>query len=76
MINELDIVALAVDLPEHGLKEGDTGTVVFVHEPGQYEVEFITLQGDTIALLPLSEEQVRPVAPGEVPHARLVELQR
>ena len=73
MINELDIVALTVDLPEHGLKQGDTGAVVFVYEPGQYEVEFITLQGDTIALLPLSEDQVRPVVSGEIPHARMVE---
>lgn len=73
MINELDVVALTVDLPEHGLKQGDTGTVVFVYVPGQYEVEFVTLRGDTLALLPLSDEEVRAVVPGEIPHARMVE---
>ena len=32
MIRELDNVVLTVDLPEHGLKKGDVGTVVLVHD--------------------------------------------
>ncbi|MEH2226895.1 DUF4926 domain-containing protein [Nostoc sp.] len=39
MIQELDRVILTSDLPEHSLEEGDTGTVVLVHQGGKgYEV--------------------------------------
>ncbi|MCC7447508.1 MAG: DUF4926 domain-containing protein, partial [Anaerolineae bacterium] len=50
MIEELDSVVLTVDLPEHSLVAGDIGTVVLVHGKGEgYEVEFVTLDGQTIA---------------------------
>ncbi len=50
MIKELDRVVLTVDLPEHGLQEGDIGTVVLVHRGGEgYEVEFVALDGETVA---------------------------
>ena len=59
MIRELDSVILTVDLPEHGLKKGDVGTVVMMHHGAGYEVEFITLTGETIAVVSLAENQVR-----------------
>jgi Domain of unknown function (DUF4926) len=31
MIKELDTIVLAEDIPEHGLKRGDLGTVVLLH---------------------------------------------
>ncbi|WP_460983407.1 DUF4926 domain-containing protein [Spirosoma fluminis] len=31
MMNERDLVALLIDLPEAGLFRGDVGTVAFVH---------------------------------------------
>ena len=34
MIRELDTVVLTEDLPEHGLKLGDLGTVVLIHTAG------------------------------------------
>lgn len=41
-IHELDIVALARDMPEEGLTAGQTGTAVYVHNQGEaFEVEFI-----------------------------------
>ena len=44
MIQELDSVVLTTDLPEHGLVQGDIGTIVLVHGDGKgYEVEFVTL---------------------------------
>lgn len=73
MIEELDIVVLACDLPEHGLKQGDTGTVVLLHGDAGYMVEFMTLDGETVAVVSLAKEQVRPIAPGEMPHARALE---
>jgi hypothetical protein len=38
----LNVVVLARDIPERGLKSGDMGTVVDVYEPGEIEVEFAT----------------------------------
>jgi hypothetical protein len=72
MLKELDTVVLAVDLPEHGLSRGDLGTVVLVHEDKGYEVEFMTLDGETLAVVSLFADQVRPVGHGEIAHARAV----
>lgn len=73
MINELDSVVLTRDLPEHGLKAGDLGTVVLVHGAGAgYEVEFVTLVGETIAVATVNAESVRSVGEGEIAHVRRV----
>jgi len=60
MIKELDTVILTEDLPEHALKRGDIGTVVLVHDPTGYEVEFMTLDGETLAIVSLMPEQICP----------------
>jgi uncharacterized protein DUF4926 len=70
MLNENDSAVLARDLPEYGLKSGDVGTIVLVHPAGGYEVEFMTLDGETIAVASLPLDAVRPIARREVPHAR------
>jgi hypothetical protein len=73
MIQELDSVVLTADLPAYGLQRGDIGTVVLVHGAGAgYEVEFVTLAGQTVAVVSLSSSQVRPVANGEIAQARTV----
>ncbi len=75
MIQELDVIILSCDLPEHGLKEGDIGTVVLVHNGGKgYEVEFTALAGETVAIVTLLASQVRPVHQGEIAHARPMEF--
>ena len=74
MLSELDNVVLAVDLPEKGLRRGDIGTVVLVHCSGSgYEVEFATLDGETIAVVSLQSSQVRPISPREIAHVRSLE---
>jgi len=71
VIDELDEVVLTCDLPDHRLAAGDIGTVVLVHDEGKgYEVEFMTLDGETIAVATLRAEQVRPVQHDEIAHAR------
>ncbi len=71
MIRELDLVILECDLAQHGLTRGDVGTVVLVHEGGAgYEVEFTALDGETIAVVTLSADQVRAAVGGEIAHAR------
>ena len=74
-MKELDSVVLTLDLPEHGLKEGDIGTIVLVHNGGAgYEVEFIALDGETVAVISLPAEEVRSVARREIPHARQIAI--
>lgn len=71
MIEELSTVVLTVDLPEHDLRAGDLGTVVLAHQGGRgYTVEFTTLSGETIAVVTLSADQVRPTRPNDIAHAR------
>ena len=71
MLTEHDLVALEVDQPEQSLRRGDTGTIISVHPRSRaYTVEFMTLGGDTLALLTLPEAQVRAVAPDEIAQAR------
>lgn len=73
MIPEHDRIVLTCDLPEHGLKAGDVGTVVHVHENKGYEVEFMTLDGETVAVETLEKDQVRPIGPYEMQHSRPME---
>jgi Domain of unknown function (DUF4926) len=49
------------------------GTVVLVH-PGNtgYEVEFMTLDSQTVAIVSLFPSQLRPIARREIAHARTV----
>ena len=73
MIEELDRVALTCNLPEHGLIAGDIGAVVGVHQGGKgYTLEFMALDGTTIAIVTLDAESVRQLREHEVAHARAV----
>ncbi len=65
------VVVLTVDLPEHHLQTGDVGTVVYA--PGQgdeYLVEFVTVTGRTIAVVPVREAQLRLASEDDAFHAR------
>jgi ATP-dependent exoDNAse (exonuclease V) alpha subunit len=73
MIRELDQVVLTVDLRELGLVRGDIGTVVLLHGEEGYEVEFVALDGETIAIASLATNQVRAIGPREIAQARAVE---
>ncbi len=71
MIDELANVVLATDIPARGLRAGDIGTVVMVHQNGRgYTVEFLTLSGETVAVVTVSADQVRPIRPNEIAHVR------
>jgi hypothetical protein len=71
MINEHDVVVLTDDVPDSCLEAGDIGTVVHIHQGGAgYEVEFMTLAGETVAVVTLRQAQVRPVQPRDVAHVR------
>ena len=73
MLSEHDRVVLVTNLPQYRLVAGDIGTVVFVHRNrAGYEVEFVALDGETVAVVSLDATQVRPIARREIAHARLV----
>jgi hypothetical protein len=71
MIKEHDRVVLKTDVESERLKAGDVGTVVHVYKKGEaYEVEFMTLSGETVTVTTLLASQVRPIEPREIVHAR------
>jgi len=71
MIRELDTVVLAKDLEAYGLRRGDVGAVVHCYEDGKtFEVEFVTGEGKTIAVVTLAEPDIRPMRHEEILHVR------
>jgi hypothetical protein len=73
MIAEHDVVVLKRDLPLERLAAGDVGTVVLVHNDGaSYEIEFMTLIGETLAVVTVEADDIRPVATREMVHARAI----
>ena len=71
MIKEHDRVVLKKDIPAHALTEGDVGTVVHGYaNEAAFEVEFVTLDGNTAAVVTVSADALRPVHANEMPHAR------
>lgn len=61
-IRELDTVTLSHNLEEHGLRQGDVGTVVHCYaNHDAFEVEFVTEHGETIAVLTLTQADVRSI---------------
>lgn len=70
-MKELERIVLTQDLPEHGLERGDIGTIVLVHQDAKgFEVEFMTLDGETVAVASLYPSQIRSIEPYEIAHAR------
>ncbi|MBE0427826.1 MAG: DUF4926 domain-containing protein [Nitrospirae bacterium] len=71
MIKELDTVVLTHDIEEYGLKCGDIGAVVHCYpEGGAFEVEFVTAEGRTIAVLTLTSDDIRLMSNKEILHVR------
>jgi len=59
--------------PGKKLTAGDVGVVVYTHDAGKaYEVEFVALDGETVAVVTLEHAQIRPVEHHEITHARRV----
>jgi len=71
MIGELDTVVLTHDVATHGLKAGDVGAVVHASAADDvFEVEFVSADGTTVAVLTLSRLDIRPIGAGEILNAR------
>ena len=72
MIQELDTVIPVKDFPDQGLVKGDMEAVVMIHDGGKaFEVEFVTLAGDTLGVLTLPADKGRPISARDVSHVRV-----
>jgi hypothetical protein len=72
-------VVLLRDLPEEGLRAGDVGVVVEVfggreNVPPGYMIEFMTLTGETVAVVDVTADAVRPVSERDMPQVRAIVL--
>lgn len=71
MIKEHDCVVLTKNLPGENLEAGDIGTVVHIHNDGAgYEVEFMTMTGETVAIVTVDAAQVRALNRRDLAHTR------
>lgn len=71
MLRELDSVVLTRDIADTGLKKGDVGAIVHAYgDANAFEVEFVTAEGKTVAVLTLGPADVRPMVDSEILHAR------
>lgn len=73
MFKELDRVILNKNIHESNLEKGDIGTVVMIHNGGEgYEVEFITLDGQTLTVETLKASDIREIRKREIAHVRVL----
>lgn len=71
MIKEHERVVLTVDIPEQQLQVGDIGVVIMIHgNHDGYELEIFSATGQTLAVVTVEAEQVRPVHRQDVLHVR------
>jgi hypothetical protein len=69
----LECVVLSRDLSDLGLRAGDLGAVVDLHDPDGLEVEFVTAGGRTQAVVTLRTSDVRKVGPRDMVAVRPVQ---
>ncbi|MEK6546412.1 MAG: DUF4926 domain-containing protein [Nitrospinota bacterium] len=75
MIKELDTVVLTHNIEEYDLTEGDIGTVVHCYrDTTAFEIEFVTAEGRTIAVLTLTTDDIRLMSNKEILHVREIAL--
>lgn len=73
-IREHDRVVLTAPVRNERLEVGDVGTVVHVYADGKaFEIEFMTLDGQTAAVATIEASAVRPVTGRDISHSRLLQ---
>ena len=78
MFREHEQIVLTADiLGDEGeeLRAGDVGAIVHIHPKRQtFVVEFMALDGHTVAIATVLPSQVRPVSSGDIVHTRTMEI--
>jgi hypothetical protein len=75
LLAEHEVVVLTRDLPDEGIRAGDVGVVLLAHPgrdgvPPGYTVEVTTVTGETVAVVDVAADMVRPAAKRDIRHAR------
>ena len=71
MIAEHSLVVLDAVPSNEKLSRGDVGTIVHAYKNGKgYDVEFVDGGEQTVALITVGADDVRPIQPGELLHTR------
>jgi hypothetical protein len=71
MLSEHERVVLTAPVPQVQLILGDVGTIVHVYPDGKaFEIEFMTLDGQTVAIATVEASAVRPVTARDISHSR------
>ena len=71
MFEELETVVLNHNLTKYNLKKGDIAAVVHVYENKQaIEVEVVRANGQTVAVLTLTPQDIRPLDKSEILRVR------
>ncbi|MBC3784808.1 DUF4926 domain-containing protein [Spirosoma utsteinense] len=66
-MDEFDLVVLQDNTANERLRAGDVGTILTVYNEGKaFEVEFVTLTGESVAVETLLPHQIRMVRSSEV----------
>lgn len=64
-------IVLTEDISDRRLKAGDVGTIVHVHRGRRaFDVEFLALDGQTVAVATVPAVRLRPVVATDLTHAR------
>ena len=76
-IKEHSYAVLTRDVPEEGLRRGDVGVVVDIHREADgkvvgYTLETFTIEGESVAVVSVLAEAVRPTTAADVTTARQV----
>ena len=76
LLAEHAVVILTRDLPDEGIRSGDVGVVLLAHPGGDgippgYTVEVTTVTGETVAVVDVAADAIRPAAERDVRHARV-----
>lgn len=75
MLKEHDRVVLKGDLPADDLLAGDVGVIVHVYREAEaFEVEFLALDGNSIAVATVEASRLRAVTAHDVSHARPIRV--
>jgi hypothetical protein len=72
--NMLGMIVLSKDIPEKKLTAGDLGVIVEMYTSTDMEVEFITGDGHTQALLPLNSSDIRLVSGSDILSVRSLDV--
>ncbi len=76
MFKEHEQIVLTADVvgdEEEELKPGDVGAIVHIHPNEEaFVVEFMSLDGETVAIATVLPSRARPVTSADLTHARTV----